>query len=133
MIIALSSLNGYVQLLHSRLSKTDSVEAKWVQSLYDETTRLTNLIKELLEINRIKQGTLQFVLRESQLTDIIEKAIDRTKFLYKTREIILQNKLKSKESTIIADSEKMLQVLSALLKKCGKVFSRKISSYRLFK
>lgn len=116
----LTSLNGYVQLLHSRLSKTDSVEAKWVQSLYDETTRLTNLIKELLEINRIKQGTLQFVLRESQLTDIIEKAIDRTKFLYKTREIILQNKLKSKESTIIADSEKMLQVLSALLKNAVK-------------
>ncbi len=111
----LTSLNGYVQLLHSRLAKKDGVEAKWVQSLYDETTRLTNLIKELMEINRIKQGTLQFVLRESPITEIITKAIERCKFLYKNREIIFTNKIKPGKDIIIGDFDKMLQVITSLM------------------
>lgn len=111
----LTSLNGYIQLLYSKLSKTDSVEAKWTKSLLEESTRLTNLIKELLEINRIKQGTLQFVLREGHFAEVIKRAIERVAFTHRKRKVVFSNKVTKDQDIVIADFDKMLQVVSALL------------------
>src|SRR5690606_7915517 len=71
----LTSINGYIQLLHSRKDKLGHSESKWINELYEESKRLTNLVRELLEVNRIKQGQLQFILRETKFSDIVTSAI----------------------------------------------------------
>lgn len=109
----LTSINGYIQLLHSRLSNQDTVEAKWVKELYEESKRLTNLIQELLEINRIKQGTLQFILRECNIVEVAEKAVERCKVALPKRKVELV--AKTPRATVIGDFDKLLQVFSSIL------------------
>lgn len=111
----LTSLNGYIQLLYSRFQKKDTPEANWVKELYEESKRLTNLVSELLEINRIKQGELHFVFQEAALHEIIEKAVERYKFVDHTHTIIIENNVKGSDDIVIGDFNKLLQVISNLI------------------
>jgi len=116
----LTSINGYIQLLHSKLAKKNTVEGKWVIELHAESVRLTNLVKELLEINRIKQGQLQYELRECKVESFLDSAITRYSFINPER-IIEYNKAKiPTDLKIIGDSEKLLQMITALISNADK-------------
>lgn len=116
----LTSINGYIQLLHRKLAHQPTVEGKWIKELYEESIRLTNLIKELLEINRIKQGQLQYELRECRIEEFVHAAIGRYRFVNPDRRIQLMNDLKNKDTRIIGDCEKLLQMVSTLLNNADK-------------
>lgn len=115
----LTSINGYIQLLYRKLSSENTVEAKWVNELYHESARLTNLVKELLEINRIKQGQLHFELQECSVEDFVDAAIDRYTFINKDRKVIFTKDIPP-EKTVIGDPNKLLQMISALLNNADK-------------
>ncbi len=123
----LTSINGYIQLLHGKLSSKNTVEAKWVNELYDESGRLTNLVKELLEINKIKQGQLQFDLQECTVEDFIDAAVERYTFINKERKVLYSKELSTDETKVVGDCNKLLQMVSALLNNADK-FSPKETS-----
>ncbi len=116
----LTSINGYIQLLYNKLGKNNSIESKWVKELYEESNRLTNLVKELLEVNRIKQGQLNYSLEECKIEDIIDDAVKRFHFIKPDREIIYTKNLTSKDIKIVGDRDKLLQMISALLENADK-------------
>jgi len=126
----LTSLNGYVQLLHRKLAKQDTPESRWVKELYEETSRLTSLIKELLDINRIRQGQLDFILHEVNLIDVINKAIERFHFVNSDNKIEFSNLVKNGKSLIIGDFNKLLQMVTALLSNASK-FSKPNSKIQI--
>lgn len=126
----LTSINGYIQLLYSRMGSQESSEGNWVRALYEESKRLTNLVQELLEINRIKQGQLQFVLREIHFLEVVTRAVQRSIFIHPERKITFENKLKNTEGVVIGDAEKLLQVVTALLENAIK-FSPKESEVKI--
>ena len=111
----LTSLNGYIQLLYTRMGSKDTPEANWVRELHAESGRLTALVSELLEINRIKQGQLQVVLRETSMSEVVEKAVERYRFIEHDHTIIIEDKVKKGEDTVIGDYDKLLQVASNLI------------------
>jgi K+-sensing histidine kinase KdpD len=51
----LTSLGGYIQMLHRKMADQDTVEAGWVREIYDTNGRLTKLVIELLDVRRIEQ------------------------------------------------------------------------------
>lgn len=120
----LTSINGYIQLLHNRMSKLDTTEGKWIRELYDESKRMTNLVKELLEVNRIKSGQLQFVWQECHMTKVSEKALEFMRLNYPERKIVFSNKTDEVSDTIIGDEEKLAQVLGNILDNAAK-YSKK--------
>lgn len=126
----LTSLSGYVQLLYKKLANKNTIESRWVEELYQECARLTYLIKELLDINRIKQGQLEFILNEVDVAEIVKKAIERFRFINFEKEIIFSNKLINGSGRIIGDYEKLLQMLNALLTNAAK-FSPPASKIRI--
>lgn len=111
----LTSVNGYTQLLRSKLSGSDSIESKWVEQLYWETTRLTKLVNELLEINRIRGGKFHYVLKECSLREIINRVYSDLRFLYPSREIEVEDKLEGRSDMVIGDYDKIIQVLTNLM------------------
>jgi len=115
----LTSINGYIQLLQSKMKDKDTVESKWVNELYYESKRLTNLIFELMEINRIKQGTLQFNLRENNLNEFFEELGNHVKHL-NDRQIIFENLSAKDERVFIGDPEKLLNVFVGLVTNADK-------------
>lgn len=119
----LTSINGYIQLLHNKFANKETSEAKWIRELYSESIRMTNLVKELLEINRIKQGQLNYNFIECDLAKIINDGIERVQFIKEDRKIIVKNKITGENGIVIGDYDKLLQMISAVLSNAIK-FSR---------
>lgn len=109
----LTTINGYIQLLHSRLKKSDGTEAKWVQELANESERLTLLVKELLEVNRIKTGELNYSWKVCSLREIITRAIKDLSFTYPERKIVFKDWAKNDQ--VVGDFDKLVQVIINLL------------------
>lgn len=111
----LTSVNGYVQLLHSKLSGSNSVESRWVEQLSWETYRLTQLVNELLEINRIKSGKFQYIWKECSLREIINRAMSTFKFSYPQRKIVFKDELGTIPDRVVGEYNKLLQVITNLV------------------
>lgn len=111
----LTSINGYVQLLYSKLADKEGSEGRWIKELSWETIRLTNLVKELLEINQIKSGNLKFFFKECRLKDIINRALVDTSFTHPHRKIVFRDELGKHSDKIIADFDKILQTITNLI------------------
>lgn len=111
----LTSINGYIQLLYSKLANRDTLESRWMEELYNESIRLTNLVKELLDINRIRQGQFAFTLSEVDMKDVVEKVVKQYRSYNPDREIIFEDKIFDNHYRVIGDFDKLREMVAALL------------------
>lgn len=111
----LTSINGYIQLLYGKLASRDTIEARWMEELYNESIRLTNLVKELLDINRIKQGQFAFILSEVDMKAVVERVIKQYRSHNPEREIIFEDKIFDNHYRVIGDFDKLREMVAALL------------------
>lgn len=111
----LTSINGYIQLLRRKIIDPNVSEARWLESLYAESVRLTTLMKELLDINRINQGKFAFVFGEVSMQDVVEKALERTRLTAKDHLLIFENNIKDHHQTVIGDFDKLVEMVSGIL------------------
>jgi signal transduction histidine kinase len=111
----LTSINGYIQLLHNKMEKNDTQESRWITALHTESIRMTNLVKELLDVNRIKQGQFAFIFNEVSLYDIIQKAISRHTITHIDNPIIFKNNISNNKYTITGDFDKLVEMVSGIL------------------
>ncbi|MBI2600422.1 GAF domain-containing sensor histidine kinase [Candidatus Daviesbacteria bacterium] len=111
----LTSVNGYAQLLKSKLGGANTPESRWVEQLYWETNRLTLLVNELLEINNIKNGKFQYYLKECKLRDILVRVCSDFKFSHPERKLEIEDELGNSSDQVIGDYDKILQVFTNLV------------------
>lgn len=112
----LTTIHGYAQLLQTKLaSKTPTPEVNWSQQIYRQSTRLNLLINELLEVNRIRSGMIQYVWNECDIRDIINRAIANVEFSHTNREIVFDNHFKQLQPKVVGDFDRLLQVVVNLL------------------
>jgi signal transduction histidine kinase len=116
----LTTISGYIQLLQNKLRDTTTSEGRWVHELSIETRRLVNLVNELLQINTIKSGKLQYSWKECSLRDIIRQAIASYRFAYPNRLVFFEDQLKVGTDTVVGDMDKLKQVFDNLLGNAGK-------------
>ena len=108
-----TSLKGYVQIMQDMFSTTDDVMAmEIIQKLNLQVDRLNNLIKDLLDITRIRQGQLE--LRESSfhIDTLINETVAEMQLGTKKHLILSDLNIGKK---ITADRERIGQVLNNLL------------------
>lgn len=126
----LTSISGYIQLLHRKLGNSKSLEGKWIQELHTESKRLIHLVTELLVVNRMKAGLLQYSWDSCNLREIIQKAENNFRFSFSERAVEIHDSIKDQTGLIIGDEDKLLQALNNLLENAVK-FSQKQSTISL--
>lgn len=127
----LTSIHGYIQLLHGKLVGKNTVEARWVERLSWESFRLTQLVKELLEIERIKTGQLVYILKECYLEEVIKRTLENFRLSYPERKIIFSDEIEQGKDMVIGDFDKLLQVLGNIVENAIK-FSSADSVVKIF-
>lgn len=116
----LTAVNGYIQLLYSKIHGENTPESTWVKNLLWESQRLTLLINELLEVDRIKTGKLDYKWDFHHIRVIIDRAINNLSFTYPKRTISYKDTLGEESDIFIGDFDKILQAITNLLENAAK-------------
>lgn len=116
----ITTIYGYAQLLQNKMRGANSSESRWVREMYTESYRLTLLVHDLLEINRIRTGRLNYTWKECSLRDVTERAISNFRINYPNRKIVFEDKLGDISDLIIGDFDRLLQLFLNLLDNAAK-------------
>ncbi len=107
--------------LDNRKENLPEAESRWAEGMHTESYRLTLMMNDLLEINRIKSGRMQFDWKECSLRYLMTRTVNNFKFNYPDREIVLRERLQENEADyVIGDHDKLLQVFTNILDNAAK-------------
>lgn len=115
----LTTISGYTQLLYTKLSALGTVQSGWAKELLGEVTRLTSLVNELLEVERIKTGKFNYILQANSLREIISRVIVNFHFVHSDHKIKFSDLL-GEDDIVISDFNKLIQVFGNILANAAK-------------
>ncbi|SDN04498.1 ATP-binding protein [Paenibacillus jilunlii] len=107
----LSSVLGFTELLLSKTMKPEK-QLKYLETIHKEAKRLTELINDFLDLQRMESGTQQYNVEPAHLSEIVLGVIDQYK-LSSTHHILFEDEAVHDE--VAVDKDKIVQVLTNLL------------------
>lgn len=111
----LTAISGYTQLLNNKFTSEEVPETKWIRELSKQSKKMTILIEELLDVNRMKTGRYQYEFQQNNLVSIMEAAIQRVYFSYPNARILFKNASVSGEAVVISDYHRLIQAIYNIL------------------
>ncbi|MDQ0192874.1 ATP-binding protein [Paenibacillus wynnii] len=107
----LSSVLGFTELLLSKTMKPEK-QLKYLETIHKEAKRLTDLINDFLDLQRMESGKQQYLTEHANLSEIVLGVIDQYK-LSDTHQVLLVDEAQNAEVDV--DKDKIVQVLTNLL------------------
>jgi PAS domain S-box-containing protein len=105
----ITSIKGYVQILQSKYGKSEDPFLKNSLNIVDKQIgTLTNLISDLLDVSKIKSGSLFLNKEKFQMNLLIRDVIEEIEHINPGYEIIFSNEM---QLAVYADRERIGQVL----------------------
>ncbi len=112
----IASLQMCAQLISDqRIGELNEEQQKIVRSLNDETSRLSKLVNELLDLSQVETGNVKLALGSVSPGKLVEQAVDSVKFQAERNNINLELEISEKLPMVKADPEKTTWVLINLL------------------
>jgi signal transduction histidine kinase len=106
-------MKGYIQILKDMFSSThDNMSAELMEKLDHQVDRLSNLIKDLLDVTMIREGKLEFSKTDFDIDNLIYEVVNEMQLTTKKHLIVTDVKAGIK---INADMQRIGQVLSNLI------------------
>ena len=116
----LTTINSYVQLLQKTIAGDKKIDKKWIQILSSETTRIILMVNELLQLDQIKTGKLQYNWKTCDLRKILERIIINFKAKFPNRKLNYKYHVKTPNPNVMADFDKIIQVVTNILDNAAK-------------
>lgn len=117
----ITTIIGYSQLLATKFPKDQNPESRWIEELCWEANRLKDLVNELLETNRIKNGhQFHYIFSECHVVEVLNRAISAFNFDHQGRKLHFNNTLKEGEDKLVGDFDRLFQMISNLLDNAAK-------------
>jgi len=111
----LSSIAAYVEMLVDGEAQDAETREEFYGIIQAETTRLSRLIDNILNINRIESGIMRAQRERITLAPIIREAIDVMKPQAEARRIELIDEVSPLQDHVFADRDMMFQVVLNLI------------------
>ncbi|ECD6517403.1 histidine kinase, partial [Salmonella enterica subsp. enterica] len=108
----LASILGFTELMINRELKVDK-QRKYLQTIYGEAKRLTSLINDFLDIQRMEAGKQTYEKKYIDLMPIVERVKEKLSINTSSHRIEINQLIE--ETMIIGDKAKIEQVLTNLL------------------
>ncbi|MEO8413444.1 MAG: PAS domain S-box protein, partial [Ginsengibacter sp.] len=104
-----TSIKGYIQILQSKYENTsDAFLKKSLDTVNNQIVKLTNLISDLLDLSKIKTGSLVLHRENFRINELIQEVIEEMKHINPGYNFIFSNET---DILINADRERISQVL----------------------
>ncbi|NUU63129.1 ATP-binding protein [Paenibacillus agri] len=106
----LSSVLGFTELLLARTMKPEK-QLKYLETIHKEAKRLTELINDFLDLQRMESGKQQYTTESANLSEIVLGVLDQYKL--GSHNVLLVDEAFNSEVEV--DRDKIIQVLTNLL------------------
>ncbi|MCK2148102.1 PAS domain S-box protein [Marinobacter alexandrii] len=112
----LTSISGALGLVvGGGLGELPEQVRQMISIAQNNSLRLTHLINDLLDIEKISAGKLQFDMKVEPLIPLIEQALESHRTFGGKRNVVLSLDSESKDTDVRVDSQRLQQVLANLL------------------
>ncbi|KEO84055.1 hypothetical protein EL26_06220 [Tumebacillus flagellatus] len=111
----ITAVRGFSETLLDGAMENPEITKQFLQIIHDESTRLTRLINELLELSKIESGHIQFRLGTVDLVNVVERTLVQYRHQAKQADVQLSMQLPPGKVEFEADADRVQQVLINLL------------------
>jgi signal transduction histidine kinase len=111
----LTSIRAFSEILSDTPGLDNVRRQKFQEIIVKESERLTRLINQVLDLSKIESGNMEWVVSEIDLKAVIEEALTTTSQLFEERNIQIELDLPEAIPPIIADRDRIMQVMLNLL------------------
>ena len=112
----LTSINGSLSILSSGVVIDLTLEARTlIEIAYNNAERLMLLINDILDMEKIEAGRMDFVMAPVQLNELIDQCVTCNKPYAEKYRVSLSLLNGLGDVTVLADADRLMQVLSNLL------------------
>ncbi|MBD2847749.1 response regulator [Paenibacillus sp. IB182496] len=108
----LASVLGFAELLLHRELKPER-QRKYISTIYQEANRLTGLINDFLDLQRMESGRQAYDMRAVSLSTILQETTELIRARSAAHQFVLDDQ--SESALVLADRERLRQVLTNLL------------------
>ncbi|MET0218945.1 MAG: HAMP domain-containing sensor histidine kinase, partial [Burkholderiales bacterium] len=116
----LTSIRAFSEILRDNPDLDVEERSRFLSIVIKESERLTRLINQVLDLAKIESGSVEWHTAEVDLKEVIEESIAATSQLYRERGIHLEARLPDWVPTIMADRDRLIQVMINLLSNASK-------------
>lgn len=107
----LSSIIGFTELLIGK-EMDDARRSRYLDAIYKEAKRLTALINDFLDVQRMESGNQEYTMQEVDIADVARQTIQN--FPSQENHSIVLNE-PDEQTICIGDSDRLIQVFTNLL------------------
>ena len=111
----LTSIRAFAEILHDSPELAAAKRQEFVGIILRETERLTRLINQILDLAKIESGRAEWAAEPVDLRTVIRDAADSTAALYRERDVQLEAEMPERVPIVVADRDRLQQVLLNLL------------------
>lgn len=111
----LNGIIGFLQFVRDGDCDDHEEEMEFIQRAYDAAIHLLNIINDILDIAKIEAGTLSMMLEMTNLTQVMEEAIDLQAVQLEQKGLKLVLPTMQEEIIVYVDPDKLKQVFLNVL------------------
>lgn len=119
----LTSIHGWAETLLSGDWKDKKIVLNALKVIEEESGRLTRLINDLLDLEKIEEGQMPFEFEEIDLADVVERVFEIVNPLAYSLDVKISKELK--EAKIIGDYDRITQAVLNLVDNAIKYTSQR--------
>jgi len=111
----LTAIRATAEILHDNPDTPPAKRAQFVDIILRETERLTRLIDQILDLARLESGRATWTAEPVDPGEIVRQAEAATEGLFRSRSVRLLTTMPPQVPTVLADRDRLMQVLLNLL------------------
>lgn len=111
----IASIKGYAEtLLNGALDDKENAR-DFIEIIYSDSDRLANLINDILDLSKIESGQLKLIMKPISIIPVVKKVVKLLDKQARSKGIKVEVNIPKTISKVIADKERMSQVILNLL------------------
>ncbi|HWI15837.1 MAG TPA: HAMP domain-containing sensor histidine kinase, partial [Burkholderiales bacterium] len=120
----LTSIRAFSEILNDHADLDPPQRQKFLQVIIKESERLTRLINQVLDLAKIESGHAEWRAEAIDLREVIEDSATTVHQLYNERGVVLHLALPHVPTIVVADRDRLMQVMLNLLSNAAKYCDR---------
>jgi Na+/proline symporter/nitrogen-specific signal transduction histidine kinase len=111
----LTSIRAFSEILYDNPDVDEAERHRFLGLVIKESERLTRLINQVLDLAKLESGLAEWQSGDVDLREVVADAVGATSQIFKAREVAIDAKLPARVPLVVADRDRVMQVMLNLL------------------